>query len=326
MISQKAMAKSWPYSRHDAYERELRKVAASWFASKGFPVQKKYPFILAEWEDWPRNIILEDVAEHIKAQQAARIAGDEGFPLHKYIHHGLSSQAMLFNLIGPLIVKEDLALLKPLFESRGIEWPCGKITGEFEVEDRDVFQEQYGQPTSIDLVISRERGPSIFIESKLVERKFGGCSVFETQGDCNGRNPANDFDSCYLHHIGRTYWPQMKQHGFLEGPLRESTICPLANYYQFFREVIFAVHKGGYFVLLHDERNPSFVAKAEGLPERGTFSFLISLLPEPLKNRVKSITIQEVLKHIKGSPGNKWASEFEAKYGLARYGTSQSQG
>ncbi len=318
MTSQKAKAMNWPYSRHDAYERELRKVASDWFASKGFPVQKKYPFILAEWEAWPKNIILKDVAAYIIREQQARIAAKEGFPLHKYIHHGLSSQAMLFNLLGPLVSARDLTPLESILASKGIKWPRGKVTGKFEDEDRKVFEENYGQPTSIDLTLTGSQGGRpIFIESKLVERKFGGCSVFETQGDCDGRNPANDFRKCYLHHIGRTYWQQMEQHGFVNGPLRESTICPLASYYQFFREVIFAIHKKGSFVLLHDERNPSFVSKADGLPERGTFSFLISLLPQHLKKRVKSITIQEIMGELKDSPNHSdWTGEFEKKYGL----------
>ena len=44
----------------------------------------------------------------------------------------------------------------------------------------------------------------------------------------------------------------------------ESPICPLANYYQFFREeVIFALHNKGMFVLLYDERNPAFMRQSK---------------------------------------------------------------
>jgi hypothetical protein len=31
--------------------------------------------------------------------------GGNNFPLHKYIQHGLNSQALLFNLIGPLLTR-----------------------------------------------------------------------------------------------------------------------------------------------------------------------------------------------------------------------------
>ncbi len=318
MTSARRKAKDWPYKRYSEYERQMRKVATEWFASKELEVQKKYSFILSEWKDWPNNIILAEVSEGIQQEQEKRVSAGEGFPLHKYLHHGLSSQAMLFNLIGPLVIRDDIDTLQPLFEAKGIQWPRGVTTSRFEDEDRTVFNEEYGHATSIDLALSGEAGSQpIFIESKLVERKFGGCSVFEQQGDCDGSNPAGDFKQCYLFHIDRQYWQQMKQHGFLDGPLGKGAICPLASYYQFFREVIYSVHKGGYFVLLHDERNPSFISKTAGQPDRGTYTFLTSLLPESLKDRVKSVTIQEVFEEIRKSSNHQdWTDEFAAKYGL----------
>ncbi len=77
---------------------------------------------------------------------------------------------------------------------------------EFEYSQRSVFNEDSGQPTSIDLVLRAPEGEvSAFVECKFVEREFGQCSVF-TGGDCDGRNPASDLSLCYLHHIGRRYW------------------------------------------------------------------------------------------------------------------------
>jgi len=35
-------------------------------------------------------------------ERERRSAVQEGSLLHKYLHHGLSSQAMIFNLLGPL--------------------------------------------------------------------------------------------------------------------------------------------------------------------------------------------------------------------------------
>ena len=119
-----------------------------------------------------------------------------GYPLHRYLHHGLSSQAMLFNLIGPLIVRDDLKPLKVSIERIGLDWPEGNVKAAFEFENREVFQENQGQPTSIDLVIGEDlERPNIFIESKFVEKEFGGCSLFE-KGDCDGRNPVPDFSIC----------------------------------------------------------------------------------------------------------------------------------
>jgi len=192
------------------------------------------------------------------------------------------------------------------------------VTGRFEDEDRTVFNERGVHATSIDLAIYGDADSKpIFVESKLIEPNFGGCSTFEKDGGCDGSNPANDPSRCYLTSIGRTYWEQMAQHGFLNGPLGESAICAFAGYYQFFREVIYAVHKNGYFVLLHDERNPAFISKAAGLPDRGSFSFLVSLLPEDLKKLVASVTIQEVLAELKlASQHDDWTGDFAAKYGL----------
>ena len=70
-------------------------------------------------------------------------------------------------------------------------------------------------------------------EAKLVEKEFGGCSAF-AKGDCDGHNPAKDFNLCYLHHIGRRYWELMGKHGFLDGPLAKDSVCIMASYYQFF--------------------------------------------------------------------------------------------
>ena len=39
-------------------QRFMRETAASYFTEKGCPVDTKYDFILADWSDWPKNIIL----------------------------------------------------------------------------------------------------------------------------------------------------------------------------------------------------------------------------------------------------------------------------
>jgi hypothetical protein len=137
------------------------------------------------------------VAEYIR-QEHERNLGKDSFLLHKYLHHGLSSQAMVFNLVGPLIVRKDLEPLRVAIKKAGMPWPSGEVTAGFEYDDRTVFNEDSGQPTSIDLAISGETA-RIFIEAKLVEREFGGCSVF-SGGECDGRNPVSyGVDGCYLH-------------------------------------------------------------------------------------------------------------------------------
>ncbi|MCU0485612.1 MAG: hypothetical protein MUC85_05815 [Anaerolineales bacterium] len=313
--SSRRKAQSWPYPRHNDYEDKLRLSNARWFVARGYAANLRMPYLLENWEDWPKNMILPEVARWIQAEVETRSQGKERFPLHKYLHHGLSSQAMLFNLVGPLIVHENLAPLSQALESAGIPWPAGKVALKFEVEDRRIFNEDSGQPTSIDLVIQGDgSAPALFIEAKLVEREFGGCSVFAA-GDCDGRNPARDLGHCYLHHIGRFYWDLLGQHGFLDGPVGTSPICPLAMYYQFFRELLFAIESGGDFVLLYDARNPSFVADGPG-GKRGLMPFLIPWVPVALHSRIHWITIQQVVGAYKRHGGLPWLGDFEKKYAL----------
>jgi POLQ-like helicase len=314
MTSSRARARAWPYPRHRNFRKELQTAAAEWFADRGLAVSSRYPYILADREEWPQNIILPEVAAYVKKEQARREAQRQGFPLHKYIHHGLSSQAMLFNLVGPLIVRRDLAPLQQAFAQQGIAWPKGGLSASFEYEDREVFNEDTGQPTSIDLVLKDDADrPHLFVEGKLVETEFGGCSVFEA-GDCDGRNPAGDFSLCYLHYIGRRYWELLEKHGFLSGIIGQNATCILATYYQFFREVIFALELGGSFVLLSDERSPTFGCDGpQG--KRGLMPFLLSLLPESVHNRVATVGIQQVVAAIRSSGRHEWIAQFERKYG-----------
>ncbi len=314
----RAKALSWPYPRHRDFEESLQKAASTWFKGKGFATHAHYPYILQQREDWKKNIILPEVAVYIQSEKTRREQMQIGFPLHKYAHHGLSSQAMLFNLVGPLIVRNDLEPLRVAAEGIGLQWPAGNVKASFEVEDRSVFNEDFGQPTSIDLVIENDLGSTtLFIEAKLVERQFGGCSVF-SEGDCDGSNPVGDLNTCYLHYIHRHYWTRLAEFGFDEDRLKPSPICILSQHYQFFREVLFALAKGGSFVLLHDNRNPTFFRGGGGNATRGLLPFLTSMVPEAKRDRVKSVTMQQVVQAIKDSARHDdWIVDFEHKYGLA---------
>lgn len=308
-------ALTWPYTRHETYEDQLRNSNNEWFSKRGYAVNRRMPYLLADWADWPKNIILHEVAFFIQEEQNRRSAANERFPLHKYIHHGLSSQAMLFNLVGPLIVQRDLSPLKHALSCGEIIWPPEEVTPKFEVENRKIFNEDTGQPTSIDLVIrGKDNLRSLYIEAKLVEREFGGCSVFDG-GDCDGRNPVGNFGRCYLHHLGRRYWTLMDKYGFLDGAAGASPICPLAMYYQFFREVIFAIESGGEFVLLYDHRNPSFFCGSP-MEGRGLMPFLLTFVPEEIKPRIHWISIQQMIAAYKEVGVPDWIMEFEKKYAL----------
>ena len=112
-------AQSWSYPRHASFEEKLRTSNSNWFAKRAYAVNSRMPFLLEHWEDWPKNLILPEVAQYIQVEQKRRSDMKERFPLHKYIHHGLSSQAMLFNLVGPLVVQGDLTPFKLGLEAAG---------------------------------------------------------------------------------------------------------------------------------------------------------------------------------------------------------------
>ena len=317
-LSSRALARAWLYPRRIQFQRKMRETATTYFAEMGYEVDNKYPFIVADWDDWPKNIIVPAVVDYIDEVRRRREAASEGFALHKYIHHGLSSQAMLFNLIGPLIVRRDLDLLKAIFGRRELEWPDGDIGAILEFEKREIFNEDSGQPTSIDLVLTDEiDDPFVFIEFKFTEDGFGGCSLFAA-GDCDGRNPAGDFNKCYLHHIGRRYWRLMEKHGFLDERINDERLCVMAQNYQFFRIVLFALEYERPCVLLSDGRSPTFDSRGRDGKQarRGLMPLLLDYVPEGLRPGVKTVTVQEVVAAIRDSGRHSWVNEFEQKYGL----------
>jgi hypothetical protein len=309
------LAKTWTFPRYAAYQKAMRKTATAWFVEKDLPRHSRYSFILDKREHWPLNMILPEVAEYIKRCKAECETVKTSFPLHKYLHHGLSSQALAFNLVGPLIVRNDY---QPLIDALGsVSVQCGKQIHDavFEFENRVIFNEDSGQPTSIDIALrDSDARPFVFIESKLMEREFGGCSVLD-KGDCSGENPLGNKSRCYLHHIGRKYWTLMEKYGIAELAAGEG-LCILATYYQFFRELLFALAYGGIFVLLHDERSPVFHCEANGV-NRGLMPMLLRYVPEEYHSRLGSISIQRLSEHIAQSEKHQdWIGDFRGKYGI----------
>lgn len=315
--SSRQRATDWPYGRYKHYQKKLQQTAADWFGGQGCTVDKRSPYILAEWTDWPSNMIEPGIAPYVEAQRNARPAGD-AFPLHKYVHHGLSSQAALFNLVVPMILRNDLSPLLQALQASGCRCPSGDLQVELEHEDRETFCEDTGQPTSIDLIVRGDDGPTLFIESKLSESEFGGCSVFAC-GDCDGGNPTANLSDCYLHFIGRRYWSLLDKHGFLKGPIGRDSTCIFACHYQFFRELLFALEHRGTFVLLYDDRNPTFYsAHRDGSGQlRGLMPLLEGLVPHQLKHRLKAVSFSAVLDAAAGQSMHAgWVAVFRAKYGL----------
>ena len=301
------------HQKFSDFRKSQEEFSKNWFAKNGFVVQEKHPYILKDKSQWKENLILKKVADHIESKRKECEDCKIPFPLHKYIHHGLSSQAMLFNLLGEATMKRDKDFFTSLFAFDDLVID-DDFEPLFEHSDRTVFNEQDRQPTSFDFAIKNKNKKNIFLEAKYVETDFGKCSTFES-GECDGMNPINDVTSCYLTHCGRNYWDLMTKHQ-LSAPYMNSRICPFTIYYQFYRELLFAIERDGYFVILIDKRNPAFV-KTCGANERGLIPILTSPLSEQTKSIVKIIYIQDVVKLLEIF-GYSWADEFRNKYGIEK--------
>jgi hypothetical protein len=301
----------WAYPQFKEFRRQQNQIATNWFLKKQFPVHNKYSFILNEYTDWKMNIILPEVADFIQNTKVAYKDKGDPFPLHKYLHHGLSSQAMLFNLIGDPARNKDRAFFQTIFN-----FPDVKIDEHseflFEHSDRDVFHENQQQPTSFDFSVKNTTGRNIYLEAKYVEAEFGKCSTIEG-GECDGLNPVHDSEFCYLTHKGRKYWELMNKY-HLGTAYENSLICPLAIYYQFYREFMFALEKSGYYVILYDKRNPAFFKSGPAGP-RGLIPTLLNSVPPDLQQYIKTMQIQDIVDALDRA-GYEWVDDFREKYGL----------
>ena len=107
----------------------------------------------------------------------------------------------------------------------------------------------------------------------------------------------------------------MRQHGLLESGLQRDTWCPFINHYQFYRELLLALQKGGYFVLLGDARSPVFVRQDRGVA-KGTRSRLVALLSPRVRSSVAYLTVQQLVERAEQIGGHDWTAAFRAKYVL----------
>ena len=303
------------HSPYNNYVRSLRRAAEDWFRSRGAAVSPHIGYCLDKWADWPANIIVPDVVQLIKTPRESCTPPPQKLKLHRYIHHGLSSQALLFNLVGPLVVARDLDPLRDAFRESGVPWPGGDVKPLFEYSDRSVFDETDGQPTSLDLLLRGTNGAPVCVECKFVEPGFGGCSVFEW-GDCDGVNPTRDPSLCYLDRLGRTYLTLLRDHGLAAGPIMDDSLCPLATNYQFFRELLFALDCGGDLVLLCDSRSPVFSSEDSSGRSRGRLRYLESIVPAQVWSRVHEVHIQDVVAAIEKCGRHPWVAEFRSKYAM----------
>lgn len=295
--------------RRQGFIRKLQQQTADYFKGKGYTTTK-CGYILEKRDDWRNNIILEEVAKYIENEKKRCEQSNIPFPLHKWIHHGLSSQACLFNLLGPFLANQDYTTLQEILS---LSEPELKLIGvissaEFEFEDRDIFNENQGQPTSIDLSMETDNDEKVFVEFKFTESEFGTCSVYEN-GDCDGANPKDNLDLCYLHKLGRTYMSLMGKYNLLHNV----EYCPFTEFYQAYRLLLFALESGGRFLLIHDERNPTFLIQYNGI-KQGRYKRFKQLLPQGIADKVFVLSIQQIVEHLEKHAKYNWFAQFKKKY------------
>jgi len=291
-------------NEHQEYLKIMKNAAANWFSEKKMPARKDRNYVLPKHTDWIRNIILPEVSTYCQENISPS-------DIHTHANSGISSQIMLFNLVGPLIIANDLEPLKTAFIKADIGWPEKDARAEFEFSDPSILGETRQYPTSVDLLIrDGDDQPFLLIEAKLTERNFGGCSSFSNK-KCEGLNPINDLSLCYLHNKGRLYWKLMLEFEYHQGQIKELKDCVLIEHYQFFRNALLASNFGRPFVVLHDARSPIFEKEGKGL----VFE-IKNLIPEKHHHLLKSISIQQIITEIKSSGRHDWIIKFEKKYGL----------
>ncbi len=272
---------------------------AAWFASRRIPVGGKWPHVLRSRDEWRRNIIDPAVAAHLAST-----------PLHARVHYGTSSQALLFNLVGPMLlpgVDGGLEPLRQALRKRNIPWPVGSVNALLEYQDRQVMKESKRSPTSVDLAIrsSDTREAGLYIECKFTETGFGRCS--RKKELCRAADPMDGGVTCYYTEKGIGYWDALERLGFYDTLPRRAG-CPLRRDYQFYRMVLFAVLQRGRFVLLYDERNRGIAAHLDRLRET---------VPPACQEAIGALTVQDVLEECgKWEAHTSWLPLFREKYGL----------
>lgn len=301
----------WPYSRRSGWIGAQRRTVTAYFKKRNIPVNSS-GYILADRTAWEGNLVDAALKLWLLELQRERQAKGNAFPIHKWIHHGLSSQALLVNLLGPVLRERRWDVMDEVLKQAKLPLAGRIMSVDLEHENRDVFDEHRGQPTSFDLACDTDANERVFIEFKFTEAEFGGCSIFQ-KGDCDGANAATDHSSCYLHHIGRGYWDAMDRHG-LTATVRSDATCPFAYLYQAYRELLFALERGGNYLLIYDARNSAFVSPGP-VGARGLWPRWRASLPAHIQALTFSITIQQVA-DILEQLGCGWIAELREKHDL----------
>jgi len=303
-----------------AFEAELQATAATWFRKHGHPVRKDMNSCISEPNLWHHNIILPEVARLIRITASTwnrRLPGVAS-RFEGTLHHGLSTHAMAFNLLGPLVTRKDLAPIKAAFKAVGGWGHWDELYAYFEAHDRKVFNELRGIPACLDFAIMGN-GNGLFMDVIFTQSGFGGCPHIQ-DGSCDGKNPCSfgKLSECALARSGNTLWTRMEEWEMSEATRIDGDTCPFVNYYAFFRSLMYSLVKDGVYILIYDERNPLFVQRdAKGNLVGGLCQQLSESLPRHIWSRVGAFTVQDLVRAIeKSGRHGDWIQKFKDKYGI----------
>jgi hypothetical protein len=310
-----------PETAFKAFEADLQAAAVKWFKKPGHPVRKDMDYCISEPNLWHHNIILPEVARliQITASTWKRRLPGVASRFEGTLHHGLSNHAMAFNLLGPLVVRKDLAPIKAAFQAVG-GWGgyWDELYAYFEAHDRKVFNELEGVPACLDFAIEGN-GNGIFADVLFTQSGFTGCPHIQ-DGSCDGKNPCSfgKLTECALTRSGNTLWTRMEQWAMSEATRIDGDTCPFVNYYSFFQNLLFSLVNDRVYILIYDERNSLFVQRDEkGNLVDGLCQQLSEALPRHKWTRVGAFTIQDLVRAIEktGRHGD-WIQEFKDKYAI----------
>lgn len=268
---------------------------------------------------WRDNVIHNDIVSLINdSEPLAESWKINKYRLHRWFHHGLSSQAFAFNLFGLMRTRKDFSPLLSVLSVRGIQFDTQSLSLEFEFGERHVFNEKQGVPTTFDAVLQNGLNEKLFIEVKLSEAGFGGCSVF-CRGECSGLNPfLSSLSNCYLYsEKKRDYWNVFLNLGIQSVGSVYGVYCPFAYHYQFYRELMYALEEGGVFLIVFDDRNVHFHGLSDSCAGYGVLSRVLSTLPPEVRSRIVGLSVQELVAAIEQSEVHAdWINIFKEKYAL----------
>jgi len=232
---------------------------------------------------------------------------------HRWVHHMRSSQCFALNLFGPL--KLGLPWATEIWASHfpgativEFEYPT---TGDPLLETKP--PERLSR-TRADVRLDASSGDTWLVEVKLTEPEFGPCSA--------GHDPDNELqptscrvefrnlqilqESCYLHRIGRAYFPMLVRPDSLIDPTKLAQhgvkTCPLRqDLYQIIRNLLLVQHirakekRHARFAVVAPSRNLNPSLHEVGGRERDLNQFLRSILKDTKQDAAKFVDFAGVV-------------------------------